>query len=125
MSLLEGRTLWELIDRRVEETPDALMAVDEDMRTITFSEFAEDAERAASGLAEFGVATDVVVSWQLPTWIESMELVAALSRLGAIQNPILPIYREREVGFCTKQADAKLIIVPSVWNTSGSALVAE
>ncbi|KAA0234066.1 MAG: Medium-chain fatty-acid--CoA ligase [Acidimicrobiales bacterium] len=116
MSLLEGRTLWELIDRRVAETPDALMAVDEDMRTLTFGELAEDAERAAAGLRELGVGPDVVVSWQLPTWIESMVLVAALSRLDAIQNPILPIYREREVRFCTNQADAKLIIVPSVWN---------
>lgn len=116
MSLLEGHTLWELIDQRVAETPDALMAVDEDMRTLTFGEFAEDAERAAAGLREFGVGPDVVVTWQLPTWIESMVLVAALSRLEAVQNPILPIYREREVGFCTNQADAKLIIVPSVWN---------
>ncbi len=55
------------------------------------------------------------VSWQLPTWIESMVLVGALARLGAVQNPMLPIYREREVGFITKQTGAKLLVVPSVW----------
>ena len=56
-----------------------------------------------------------MVSWQLPTWIESLVLVAALSRVGAVQTPILPIYREREVAFVTKQANADLLIVPSVW----------
>ena len=49
------------------------------------------------------------------TWLESLVLVAALARLGAVQNPILPIYRHREVGFVTKQTGAKLLIVPSTW----------
>ncbi|MFV0318251.1 MAG: class I adenylate-forming enzyme family protein [Microthrixaceae bacterium] len=113
--MLEGRTLWELLERRVDATPDALMAVDEDMRTITFGEYWSDAERAAAGLSAHGVGRGDVVSWQLPTWIESMVLVGALSRIGAIQNPMLPIYREREVGFCTNQANSSLLIVPSVW----------
>src|SRR4051812_34410501 len=101
--MLDGRTLWELVDARVEATPDAQMAVDENGRTMTFAQFAVEAERAAAGLANHGITADAVVSWQLPTWIESLVLVAALSRLGAVQNPLLPIYREREVGFITKQ----------------------
>ena len=55
------------------------------------------------------------MSWQLPTWLESKVLVLALARLGAIQNPMLPIYREREVGFITRQAKSKLLVVPSTW----------
>jgi len=114
--MLSGSSLWELIEARAEATPDALMLVDEDMRTLTFGDLAIEAERAAAGLAVYGVRVGTVVSWQLPTWIESFILVAALSRLGAVQNPILPIYREREVGFVTKQAKAELLVVPSVWN---------
>ncbi len=113
--MLQGRTLWELLEKRVAATPDALMAVDEDMRTLTFAEFKTEAERAAAGFAAQGVQAGDVVSWQLPTWIESLVLVGALSRLGAVQNPMLPIYREREVGFITNQAEAKLLVVPSVW----------
>jgi acyl-CoA synthetase (AMP-forming)/AMP-acid ligase II len=113
--MLQGRTLWELLEQRVDATPDALMAVDEDMRTLTFAEYWAESERAAAGLAAHGVGAGTVVSWQLPTWIESLVLVAALSRLDAIQNPMLPIYREREVGFITKQAGAELLVVPSVW----------
>ncbi|MFM7064316.1 MAG: class I adenylate-forming enzyme family protein [Actinomycetes bacterium] len=113
--MLQGRTLWELLEQRVAATPDALMAVDEDMRTMTFAEYRTEAERAAAGLANQGVQAGDVVSWQLPTWLESLVLVGALSRLGAVQNPMLPIYREREVGFCTAQAAATLLVVPSVW----------
>ena len=43
--------------------------------------------------AGLGVGADVNVSWQLPTWTESAVLVGALCRLGAVQNPMLPIYR--------------------------------
>ena len=114
-SMLAGSTMWELINARADATPDALLAVDEEMRTITFGEFAIEAERAAAGLAAIGVTEGTVVTWQLPTWIESLVLVAALGRLGAVQNPVLPIYRDREVGFVTKQAGASLIVVPSVW----------
>ena len=64
------------------------------------------------GFAALGVDEGTPVSWQLPTWIESFVLVGALARLGAVQNPILPICREREVGFMTRQTGAQLLIVP-------------
>ena len=113
--ITDAGSLWELIERRVAEAPDATMAVDEDGRTITFREYRDAAQRAAAGLTELGVREGTPVSWALPTWLESLVLVAALARLGAVQNPILPIYRHREVGFVTKQTGAKLLIVPSTW----------
>ena len=115
--MIDARTLWELLDKRVEATPDAVMAVDESGNTMTFAAYRTAAERAAAGLARQGVGEGDVVSWQLPTWLESLVLVAALSRLGAIQNPMLPIYRQREVGFITKQAGSRLLIVPGTWRT--------
>ncbi len=113
--MLEGATLWELLDKRVAATPDAEMVVDESGRRLTFAEFKAQAEVAAAGFADMGIAAGDVVTWQLPTWLESMVLVAALARLGATQNPILHIYREREVGFCVRQTGAKLLIVPTEW----------
>lgn len=113
--MLEAGNLWELLEARVAATPDAVMAIDQDGRTLTFAEYRSEAERAAAGLAKLGIGEGDVVSWQLPTWIESLVLVAALSRLGAIQNPMLPIYRQREVGFVTAQAGTKLLIVPGTW----------
>ena len=34
------------------------------------------------------------------------------ARLGAVQNPILPIYRDREVGFIARQTRRRLLVVP-------------
>jgi acyl-CoA synthetase (AMP-forming)/AMP-acid ligase II len=113
--MLEAPNLWDLVRARASATPDARMVVDERGNEMTFAEFQGAAERAAAGLAGLGVGEGTVVSWQLPSWPESMVLVAALSRLGAIQNPILPIYREREVGFIARQARSRLLLVPSTF----------
>ena len=107
-------TLWELIARRADATPDRLMLVDGD-RTTTFAQYRDLVERAAAGWAvEYGIGAGSRVSWQLPTWTESAVLVGALARLGAVQNPMLPIYRYREVSFISKQTGCKLLITPSV-----------
>jgi acyl-CoA synthetase (AMP-forming)/AMP-acid ligase II len=113
--VLDSWSLWDLVVRRAAETPDARLAVDEHGGALTFAGFRDAAERASAGLQALGVTQGSVVSWQLPTWLESIVLTAALCRLGAVQNPILHIYREREVGFITKQAKATLLLVPSTW----------
>jgi cyclohexanecarboxylate-CoA ligase len=111
--MLQADTLWQLVEKRVAETPDVVMAVDESGRTMTFAQLRDRAERVAAALADRGIGAGDVVTWQLPTWLESMVLVMAISRLGATQNPILHIFREREVGFCVRQAGAKLLVTPS------------
>jgi len=113
--LLENSHLWSLVEARAAATPDALFAVDEQERRLTFAEYRDACLRAAAGLAALGVGEGTAVSWVLPTWLESMTLVGALARLGAVQNPILPIYREREIGFVCRQIDASLLVVPGVF----------
>jgi cyclohexanecarboxylate-CoA ligase len=115
MAMLDGTNVWDLVVRRAEATPDGELAVDQDGQHLLFGEYRERCEAVAAGLAARGVGPDTVVSWQLPTWLESMVLMGALRRLGAVQNPILPIYREREVGFIVGQARPKLLVVPSTW----------
>jgi len=85
-------SVWELIERRTAATPDRVMLYDGD-RVTTFAQYQELCERAAAGLLALGVRAGTNVSWQLPTWTESAVLVGALCRLGAVQNPMLPIYR--------------------------------
>lgn len=82
----------------------------------TFAEFHSRALAMAGGLTELGIGRGSVVSWILPTWVDTVVLAAALSRLGAVQNPIIAIYRDREVGFCTAQARATHLITPKVFN---------
>ncbi len=113
--MIEAKTLPELIDARAAESPDALLAVDERDRRLSFSEYRDASLRCASGLQAMGIGQHTRVSWMLPTRLESLVLVGALSRLAATQNPILPSYREREVGFITRQFKPRLLIVPGVW----------
>ncbi|MDC0292386.1 AMP-binding protein [Candidatus Binatia bacterium] len=111
-NLLSAGSLWGLIEARTQATPDALFAVDDQDRELTFREYRDACLKAAAGFAARGVSEGTPVSWMLPTWFESMILVGALARLGAVQNPILPIYRHKEVGFIASQFGTKLLILP-------------
>ena len=118
-------TIWELIDRRAAVDPGGLMLVDEQDRTATFGEFRDRALRLAAGLYDAGVKEGTAVSWQLPTRIDTIMLSAALSRLGAVQNPIIHLYRDREVGFAIRQTDARFLIVQGVWRGFDYSALAE
>lgn len=109
---LTARNLWELVEARAAATPDAEMLVDEQGHRMTFAQYRDAAEVMAAGLADLGVGAGDVVAWELPTWLETVVLAAAGARLGVVQNPIIAIYREREVRFCVRQAGAKLLLTP-------------
>ncbi len=113
--MLECPTLWSLIEGRARATPSALMAIDTRDREIHFGEFRDRALAIARGLHARGIGPGRTVSWMLPTRLESLLLAAALARLGAIQNPILPIYRRREVAFIVAQCRPDLLVTPPVW----------
>ncbi|MBW2423183.1 MAG: acyl--CoA ligase [Deltaproteobacteria bacterium] len=112
MSIPEARTFWELLEERVALTPDALMLIDEHDAAITFADYRTCALSAASDLAEEGIGAGSRTSFQLPTRIATIVLMGALARLGAIQNPIVPVYREHETAFCLDETQAELLIVP-------------
>ncbi len=124
MSMLTADGLWELIEKRADASPDALFALDEAERQLSFAEYRDTVRRCAAGLQARGVGVDARVSWQLPTSIDALVLCGALARLGAIQNPILPIYREREVGFVVRQLESTLLIVPGVFRGFDHAAMA-
>jgi acyl-CoA synthetase (AMP-forming)/AMP-acid ligase II len=123
-AIIGTTTLWELIERRAAASPDHPMLFDPTGRTLTFGEFLTVAETAAAGLHDLGVSAGSRVSWQLPTTIEAIIISAALSRLGAIQNPIIHLYKEREVGFALKQTNSSLLIIPGTWRDVDFAQIA-
>ena len=120
-----ARTMWELVDRRAAASPDRPMLIAADGETVTFGQFRDRAERVAAGLFGLGVTTGSVVSWQLPTRIDTVVLSIALSRLGAVQNPIIHLYREREVGFALGQTGAALFVIPGTWRDTDFRAIAE
>ena len=123
--ILDGaRTMWELVTRRADATPDGLMLIAGD-DSLTFGAFRDRVERVAAGLMGLGIGSGSVVSWQLPTRIDTVVLSLALSRLGAVQNPIIHLYREREVGFAVRQTGAAALVIPRVWRDIDFPSIAE
>jgi cyclohexanecarboxylate-CoA ligase len=107
--------LWALVEERAAATPDAEMLVDAGGLRLTFGAYRDAAEAMAAGLQDLGVRAGDVVAWELPTWIETVVLAAALSRLGALQLPIIAIYRDREVTHCCGEAGARFLLTPSTF----------
>ena len=118
-------SMWELVERRADASPDRLMLVDEWDRRMTFGEFRDRSARVAAGLHAMGVGARTAVSWQLPSRMETVILSTALARLGVTQNPIIHIYREREVAFALRQTGAEVFFVPGTWRGFDYADMAE
>lgn len=94
-----------LIDFRARATPELVALVDEAGVVVTFAEFRQRVVALAVLLSKCGISRGTRVSWQLPTSIGAVILVGALARLDAVQNPILSIYRERELSFIVRQSE--------------------
>jgi cyclohexanecarboxylate-CoA ligase len=108
-------SLSTLLARRVEEAPERIYLIEgvrAGGRSYTFQDLQTRAERMAEGLRRLGVGAGDVVSWQLPNWFEGAALAVATDRLGAVSNPIITIYREREVAFVCRQARTRVLVVP-------------
>ncbi len=123
-ALGESRTLWELVRRRAALTPDRPVLI-QGSHTLTFGELRSRAERVAAGLHGRGVRPGSVVAWQLPTRIETVILSVALARLGTVQSPVIPFYRDREVAFALREAKAEHFAVPGVWRDFDHTAMAE
>ncbi|HTR70654.1 MAG TPA: AMP-binding protein [Mycobacteriales bacterium] len=113
--LLEAPTIWELVRRRAELSGDRVALIEPGGAQVTFGELAARTEQVAAGLLSLGVGPGSRVSWQLPTRVESILISMALARLGAVQNPVLHLYREREVAAVLRHSRPDFFVVPGVW----------
>ena len=113
--ILDATTFPELLERRAALSPDLPLLIDDTGRTMTCREVKDEVDRVAAGLHALGIGAGTAVTWVLPTRMETILLSFALSRLGAVQNPIIHIYRHREVGFCIAQTAARFVFTPGEW----------
>lgn len=79
---------------------------------LTYRLLDQKVDRITRGLTALGVGHSDVVSWQLPNWWEFMALALACARIGAVANPIMPIFRQRELKFMLDFGESKVFIVP-------------
>lgn len=80
---------------------------------LTYAEYDRLADEVAIGLMRRGVGAGDVVAFQLPNWWQFSVLHLACLKIGAISNPLMIIFRERELTFMLGLAEAKVLVVPA------------
>jgi acyl-CoA synthetase (AMP-forming)/AMP-acid ligase II len=96
---------------QAEQRPDK-GCVSDSTSSLTFVELREQALRIAVGLHRLGVRRGDRVVVQLPNWTELIALIVAISRIGAVLVPVLPIYRRAEVEYVVRHSEAVVALAP-------------
>src|ERR1700758_3565896 len=109
--LWSTKTFHDLLVRRVEDNPDKVFATD-GTRSLTFRELFDAGQRLAVGLHRHGLRRGDTAAVQLPNWVEFIQVLAALSRLGVIMVPIMPIYRREDVSYVLGNAGIRTVFTP-------------
>lgn len=109
--------LTDALDKAVAEQPDSIAftgfnSMRRRRETVSFRQLDQLSKRIALGLVHYGIGKGDMVSFQLPNWWEFVALHLACVRIGAISNPVMPIFRERELSFMLDFAETKAIFVP-------------
>jgi acyl-coenzyme A synthetase/AMP-(fatty) acid ligase len=101
-----------LIDRftsRLADRTDQPLVVDR-RGSMTWGEAAVQVDRMAKGLIELGVRPGQVVQVQLPNRREFLLAVLAVESIGAVVNPVAPIFRSNEVGVMSELARPTAVV---------------
>jgi acyl-coenzyme A synthetase/AMP-(fatty) acid ligase len=105
---LVGPTLYS----RLRQFPGNPAVVDGEQR-LSNGELAARSERLAGALLAAGVEQGDVVSWQVPNWWEALAIALAVWRIGAVNNPVLMIYREHELRQIFADLSPEVVIAPA------------
>lgn len=125
-----GKTVDDCFDACLAAAPNALaltaVSVSDGTRSdLTWAELDLAADRAAIGLRKLGVERGDVVTCQLPNSWQFVALYLGCSRIGAVFNPVMHIFRERELSFMLAHGEAKVFVVPRIFNKFDHEAMAE
>ncbi|MGK2317743.1 AMP-binding protein [Gordonia rhizosphera] len=102
----------ELLRSRAESNPGKVFITD-GTYALTFAELYAASQRVALGLHRRGLRAGDRVAVQLPNWAAFVVVAAALSRIGVVMVPIMPIYRKDEVAHVVSDATIRMAIAPA------------
>lgn len=105
-------TFHDILARRVAENPDKVFASD-GTQSLTFRELFDAGQRLAVGLHRHGLRRGDTAAVQLPNWVEFIQVLTALSRLGVVMVPIMPIYRREDVSYVLSNAEVRTVFTPA------------
>ena len=108
---------WDEVVARHPDRPAIIgYRVAEDARTaLSYRELDRIVTRMAAGLAGLDVQKGDIVSCQLPNWWQMTALHLACVRVGAVLNPLMPIFRENELRFMLGFAESRVMVIPDTY----------
>lgn len=109
--LWRGESLYEEVVAQAQQRPEKRFVFDS-TSSLTFGELHEQALRIAVGLHRLGVRRGDRVAVQLPNWVEFTAIAVAVTRIGAVLVPVLPIYRRAEVDYIVGHSEAVVAFTP-------------
>ncbi len=115
--------------RHAIERPDARAIAEVnahgEVRELSWSELSAETDRVARGLLSLGVGDGEIVAFQLPNRLEFVTIALATLRIGAVCEPLMPIFRERELEFMLRESGARVLFVPDSFRGRDHAAMAE
>jgi 3-phosphoshikimate 1-carboxyvinyltransferase len=116
------------LDRHARERPGEPAVVeisaDGSTRELTWSALNDDADAVAAALGRLGVTEGEPVAFQLPNRLEFVAIALGALRAGAVCEPLMPIFRERELSFMLGASRARVLFVPGTFRGRDHAAMA-
>jgi long-chain acyl-CoA synthetase len=110
----EPQSLRELLETRVESTPDKdFLFSESDRRSFTFREFDETVNRTANMLLSHGVGKGDTVSLLMPNSVEYIVAYFACFKIGALAGPVNSLLKAQEMAYVIGNSEAKAILMGS------------
>jgi acyl-CoA synthetase (AMP-forming)/AMP-acid ligase II len=94
------------------QDPERILLIEADRR-LSAAQLYGEAEALAAAFLDNGLAPGDTVSYMLPNWYETCVISLAAALTGLIINPLLPIYRERELSFMLADCRSRLLFIPA------------
>lgn len=107
----KNRLLLDDLEEWAQKTPDSVV-IHDPYGSHTYAQLRADVDEAARAFVAAGVQPTDVIGVQLPNRYEWVVIHLAAQQAGAVTNGLIPIYRDREIGFMAKKAEVSVLVVP-------------
>ena len=113
--LLRTKNLADCAKEKAHRSPDDIAIYLENGEHIRYGSIFEEAMALAASLTQLGLRPGDVISFQLPNWRETVAIDIAAVWLGLVINPVIPIYRDRELAFILADSRSRCLFIPGVY----------
>jgi acyl-CoA synthetase len=105
-------TLAQVAAARAKERPNEIALRFDSGHTLSFADAWRQGNALATEIQRLGVSAGATLTFQLPNIPESIPVAIAASICGLVINPVVPIYRGKELGFILDDAQSEIVFIP-------------